>query len=610
MPKILIIAEKPSVARAVATVLGTSTRNHKGYLEKEKYDITWALGHLAELADPEDYSPVLKSWSKETLPIIPHQFLLKPAESKKDHWKTVKSLLRSHYQFVINACDAGREGELIFRYIYLLAGCKMPIKRLWLKETTPAAIKRAMDNLLDGSMYDRLAMAAMARGQADWTVGINGTRAFTLAHKQPGQKGALSVGRVQTPTLGLIVEREREIRAFIPEVWWEVRTTFETDMGEAYKGRWIDREENYKILNKARAEEIVARVKHFRGEITKIQGSREVLPPPYLLSLGDLQKRANERFSYSAVQTLDIAQTLYENRLITYPRTDSRHLTVDISATLPDRLMALANYGAYTNLVQKISNNPVPAKGTVDDTGVSDHHAIIPTEDIGSISRLNGDERNIYDLVTKTFIACFYPNAIVVHQKIITSVKEENFLSTGRSIEEPGWMQVFNEDLEAEREQDNGLPAGLEKKAERLESIEVTAISAVPKECKSQPPKRYNDASLISVLEHASRLVDEKELKQALKQSKGIGTPATRASIIEKLISSGYVIRQGKNFVPTPRGELIIDVVPEDLRSLELTAAWEQQLMNIEEGKESPAAFMQGIHFLTKKVVETAFMSD
>ncbi len=602
MSKILIVAEKPSVARAIASVVENKMKNQKGFLEGVEHDITWALGHLTQLADPEDYYPELKSWAKETLPIIPHQFLLKPAESKKEHWNIVKSLLRGHYRLVINACDAGREGELIFRYMYHLAGCKMSIKRLWLKETTPTAIKRAMENLVDGSVYDRLAMAAMARGQADWMIGINGTRAFTLAHKQTGrQKGALSVGRVQTPTLGLIVDREREIRVFIPEVWWEVRATFETDMGEVYKGRWIDTEENDKISSKARAEEIAARVKHFRGKINKIHSEKEILPPPHLLSLGDLQKQVNQRFGYSAAMTLELAQSLYENRLITYPRTDSRNLTVDISATLPDRLLALANHGAYANPVQQIIKNPVPAKGTVDDAGVSDHHAIIPTEDMGSIGRLNPDEKNIYDLVARTFIACFYPSAVILQQKLITLVKEERFLSTGRVIERAGWMQVFKDDLENEREQENALPAELK---------EITTINAVSKECKSQPPRRYTDASLISALEHASRLVDEKDFKQALKQSKGIGTPATRASILEKLISSGYVTRQGKSFVPTPLGEQIIDVVPEDLRSLELTAAWEQQLTFIEEGKGSPSTFIKGIHALTQKVVATALIES
>lgn len=596
--KTVILAEKPSVARDIAAVLGHFS-NRKGYLENSQYIITWAIGHLAELAAPEDYHPDLKAWKKETLPIIPRQFMLKPAEKTKKHWKIVKSILKGKHKEIINACDAGREGELIFIYIYLLAKCKLPVRRLWLSETTPAAIEKAFKNLAEGSAYKNIGLAAMARAQADWLVGINGTRAYTLAHKTPGEKGAMSIGRVQTPTLALVVDREREIRNFVPETWWEVSADFESDTGIIYRGKWTDKH-SHRITNEARAAEIVARVKNCPGKITEVKEHQELQSPPPLLSLGDLQKLANNRYGYSASETLELAQVLYErHRLITYPRTDSRYLTADIGNTLPVRLQALAGHAEYTSLVEKIINNPVPMSGVVNDAGVSDHHAIIPTEYVARIAKLQPDEYKIYDLVARTFIACFFPPAKISRKTITTLVADEKFITTGKSIDQLGWMQVFNSDI------DNGSETEL--LPELRQGVNVTALDAASKQCRSQPPRRYTDATLISALENASRYVEDQDIKQALKQSKGVGTPATRAAIIERLISSGYVTRQGKYFMPTPKGERIIDLVPEELRSIELTGEWEQKLYAIEQGRGDPAIFMQSIHQLTEMVIAAAF---
>ncbi|MTI84968.1 MAG: DNA topoisomerase III [Firmicutes bacterium] len=599
--KTIILAEKPSVARDIADVLGQFKRN-QGYLENSYYIVTWAIGHLAELANSEDYHPGLKSWSRETLPIIPDQFVLRAAERTKNHWKVVKSILKGKHKEIINACDAGREGQLIFNYIYLLSKCKLPVRRLWLSETTPAAIQKAFEKLEDETKYYFLGLAAMARAQADWLVGINGTRAYTLAHKEPKEKGALSIGRVQTPALALVVERERQIRNFEPETWWEVTAAFETDSGTAYRGKWVDDNKNQRIKDESRAADIVARVKHCRGKVAEETERQEVKPPPHLVSLGDLQKQANNIFGYNAAQTLEIAQSLYErHRLITYPRTDSRHLTVDIGYTLSNRLQTLA--GHYGDLVEKIIKNPVPAQGVIDDTKVSDHHAIIPTEYARSITKLTPDEYKIYDLVARNFIAGFYPPAVINHKNIITQVAEEHFITSGKTIEQVGWLQVFNTDG-FESEAECGLPTELK------EGIEVTAVNAASKHCKSQPPRRYTDAKLISALENASRYVDEETLKQALKKSKGVGTPATRAAIIERLITSGYIIRQGKYFVPTPKGEKVIGLVPEELRSIKLTGEWEQKLNEIELGRGNPAAFMKGIHQLIGMLVDTAFNGE
>ncbi|RKO65732.1 DNA topoisomerase III [Desulfofundulus salinus] len=598
----LVIAEKPSVARDIASALGKFAQKD-GYLENDHLVISWALGHLLELADAHEYAPALVKWTLEQLPILPEEFKLHPIRSGAKQLKILKQLLNSaDVAEVINACDAGREGELIFRRIYEWCGCRKPIKRLWLSEATPSAIRDAFKKLRDGRELDNLAAAARARAEADWIVGINATRVFSVKHKT-----LLSVGRVQTPTLALVVQREREIRGFKPETYWEVWAAFQKSGGATYRGRWFRGGEG-RIKEKSRAEELVrAALAAGSGRVAEVEKRSKTEAPPLLFNLNDLQKEANRKYGMTAQQTLNAAQSLYEKyKLITYPRTDSRHLTEALARdTLQKRLAALEKCPEYGELVRRIRPGMMPGKRHVDDAGVTDHHAIIPTDVTPDPAALNPVERHVYDLVVRRFLAMFYPPAVYDETKVVTEAGGETFKSGGRVEIDPGWKAVYGPEEKEEKDgkDEDGESQPLPPLAEG-ETVAVEEAGAVERQTK--PPKRYTEATLLAAMENAGRLVDDREMAETLKAAGGIGTPATRAAIIETLIKRGYIERRRKTLVPTLRGEALIDLVPEKLKSVELTAQWEDGLRRIEEGLEDARTWLHGLKNFTREVVAMA----
>ena len=593
----LIITEKPSVARDIAGVLGRFT-SRDGYLENGQYVVSWAYGHLVELAQPEDYDPALKRWSLATLPIQPPQFKLNPKPETRKQFNVLKKLLCSDgIETIVNACDAGREGELIFRRIYGAAGCKKTIKRLWLSEATPAAVKEAFGKLRDGRELVNLGLAAEARSQADWLVGINATRAFTCRHNE-----LLSVGRVQTPTLALVVAREKEIRAFKPRPYWEVWATFQKQTGENYWGKRT-RGETDRLYDKVEAAAIARKIGP-DGKVTRVEQKETREQPPTLFNLNDLQKEANKKHGLTAQQTLDAAQALYEkHKLTTYPRTDSRHLTEAIARdTLASRLAAVVAAPEYASLVP--GNLPAPGKRYVDDKKVTDHHAIIPTAVKPDPADLGKNERLVYDLVARRFLAIFYPDARYAVTKVNTFAGGETFISKGRVELAPGWKTVYgkHDDREAENAEDSEdqlLPPLTEAEAVAVQKVENP-------EKQTKPPARYTEATLLAAMENAGKFVDDKEMAGTLKVAGGIGTTATRAAIIETLIKRLYIERQKKALVPTHKGETLVDLVPEQVKSPEMTARWEQGLLEIEQGELEVTRWLGGVKEFTREVVQMA----
>lgn len=604
--KTLVITEKPSVAKDIAAVLGSFERKD-GSLENDEYIISWAFGHLVELADPSVYNPAFKKWDLATLPIIPENFkLVEIAGSSAKQLRVLKKLLNlAEVSQVVNGCDAGREGESIFRRIYGYCGCRKPIKRLWLSETTPAAVKAAFNALREGREYINLAAAAEARGQADWLVGLNGTRAFTVRHG-----AVLSVGRVQTPTLNLIVVRERDIKNFVPVPYWEIWGAFQTDKG-IYKGKWfrdredrlVTREEACSLVNK-----IFGEGQPVKGQVLSLEQKEAKEPPPFLYNLNDLQKEGNRRYGFTAQQVLDIAQTLYEkHKLLTYPRTDSRHLSNAMISTLPERLATLKKAPKYAALIPDTLQGL--GKRYVDDGKITDHHAVIPTAVDPSRAQLTDQEEKIYRLVVRRFLSIFYPEARYAVTEIVTETMGENFKSKGRIELTAGWKIVWRGVNNQEKVEELNGDTG-EDEAQTLppltqgESVAVAKIESLEKQTK--PPKRFTEATILSAMEGAGKLIDNKEMAEVLKEVGGIGTPATRAAIIERLIKVEYVARDKKSLVPTAKGELLIDLVPEQLKSVELTAAWEDGLRQMEEGKQDAVAWIDGIKEYTRELVDLA----
>ncbi|MDA8336342.1 MAG: DNA topoisomerase 3 [Peptococcaceae bacterium] len=599
MPKTLVIAEKPSVARDLAACLGRFDKR-EGFLENGQYIVSWAFGHLLELAEPEDYDPGLKRWDIGSLPVLPGRFKLNVTPSGKKQFGVLKNFLRSDaVDDVINACDAGREGELIFRRICEAAGATKPVRRLWLSEATPAAVKEAFRKLRQGRELDNLAAAAEARSRADWLVGINATRAFTCRHGQ-----LLSVGRVQTPTLALVVQREREIRAFTPTPYWEIWAIFQKETGESYRGKWAKGDTD-RILDQGEATALAARLSS-QGEVARVEQKETREQPPTLFNLNDLQKEANKKHSLTAKATLDAVQALYErHKLLTYPRTDSRHLTEAIARdTLPGRVGALAGVPEYAGLIP--AKLPVPGKRWVDDAKVTDHHAIIPTAAKPELQALGKNERLVYDLVVRRFLAIFHPEARYAVTKVTTAVSGENFLSKGRVELDPGWKVVYGRPKEGKGDrgeegenEEQDLPA-----LTKGEKVSVVGTEIPGKTTK--PPPRYTEATLLAAMENAGRFVEDADLAGTLKGAGGIGTAATRAAIIETLITRSYIQREKKTLVPTPKGEGLIDLVPESLKSVELTARWENGLLDIERGGAPAAGWLEDIKNFTREVVQMA----
>ncbi|MCG9968179.1 DNA topoisomerase III [Pelotomaculum terephthalicicum JT] len=597
--KTIIIAEKPSVARDLAAVIGQFNKKD-GYLENNEYIVTWAIGHLVTLAEPEDYDSRLKKWRLDALPIVPEKFLLKPIQKTVKQLKIINNLVkRQDVGLLINACDAGREGELIFRYIYHFINCKKPFKRLWLSETTTDAVKRAFAQLRPGAELDLLAQSAQARSRADWLIGLNATRAFTVRHNN-----LLSVGRVQTPTLALIVNREQEILKFTPVPYWELYAVFTKADSQSYTGKWFQGKRD-RFDSPDAARQIQEKVAGKPACVAKVEQKEASEPPPLLFNLNDLQKEANKKYGLPAAGTLEIAQALYEKRkLITYPRTESRHITKSLAGTLGKRFAAVATVEEYAAFAEKASKAGAPGKRYVDDGRVTDHTALLPTETKPDMRALSPDERKIYDLVARRFLAIFFPSARYRQTRVVTETEGEKFLTTGRVELEPGWKAVYapaspdRYGQGEEKEHDENTPV-----PELTRGEAVLTDGAQIREKKTKPPKRYTEATLLSTMEGAGRLLEDNELKEAMK-GHGLGTPATRAAIIERLINVGYIARKQKTLYPTEKGTSLVRIAPEIIKSPEMTGRWEKALADIEDGRVEPGEFMTGIIDFTRKVVD------
>ena len=592
----LIVTEKPSVGRDIAGALGRHRRG-QGALLGEGWTVTWALGHLAELAPPDAYGEQYKKWRLESLPILPERFKVRVNHKTREQFAAVKRLLQDpSVTEVVNACDAGREGELIFAYLYGLSRCKKPVRRLWISSLTPEAIRAGFDTLRDGRSMKPLEEAARSRSEADWIVGMNATRAYSVKFGTIGN--VLSVGRVQTPTLRLIVQREKEIEDFKPERFWTVHARFARE-DITYDGVWFKKKQN-RLDEKRAAEEIAAKVRGGTGVVKKAEKKTATEKPPLLYDLTELQRNANARFGFTAERTLRAAQSLYEERkLITYPRTSSRYLSKDMVGGLKGRIEAtgaLPSLTPFAETLLGLSRLPIN-KRVVDDAKVTDHHAIVPTS-----KKLSGDlppdEARVYDLVARRLLAVFFPPARFENTTVVTEVRGETFLSKGRVVLEAGWRALYPD----------GVGGKKEKEPPVLPEIEVgqgwAVVKVGVKEGETKPPPRYSEAALLGAMETAGKFVEDEELRQAMKES-GLGTPATRAAIIERLIRVGYVEREKKTLVPTPKGRAVISLLGEStLSSPELTARWEERLAKMEQGAERRQDFMADINGFVTKLVE------
>ena len=604
MAKKLIIAEKPSVAADIARALGGFTRKGDHY-ESDEYVISSAVGHLLELAVPEEYDVKKGKWSFARLPVIPPHFDLSPIEKSKERLNLLLRLIkRKDITSLINACDAGREGELIFRYLVQHARAKKPIQRLWLQSMTPQSIRDGFSKLRPDRELLPLADAAKSRSEADWLVGINGTRAMTAFNSKEGGFYLTTVGRVQTPTLAILVEREDKIRAFTPREYWEVHARFGAKTGE-YAGRWFDpafkKDEDgerkpERIWSAAEAAALAAAC---RGK--KAIATEETKPStqlsPLLFDLTSLQREANGRFGFPARMTLSLAQALYErHKVLTYPRTDARALPEDYLATVKSTLKTLGERPAFSSFARQILKHGwvKPNRRIFDNTKISDHFAIIPT--LQTPKHLNEAEQKLYDMVVRRFLAVFFPAAEYLQTTRISRVGEHQFKTEGRVLMAAGWLAVYGR---AAGEDGQNLPAI--EPGERVAVLEVTEQSS-----ETKPPPRYTEATLLSAMEGAGKLVEDDELRAAM-EAKGLGTPATRAAIIEGLIREEYVNREGRELVPTPKAFSLMFALHMlhivELASPELTGEWEHRLKLIEAGKMTREEFMKQISALVKKIV-------
>ena len=590
-----VLAEKPSVARDIAQFLKADQRRD-GYLEGNGWVVTWAFGHLVELQEPEEYKPEWKSWRLDSLPMIPSSFGLRPRSEKsvQDQLETIVKLFKESEEIVC-ATDAGREGELIFRYILDWAGCEQkPIKRLWISSLTKQSIAKGFDSLSPGTDFDPLYHAAKCRSEADWIVGLNATRFFTVEY---GKRNLLlSIGRVQTPILAMIVGRDREIESFDSRDYWEVHTTAQGAKFRHQKGKFESQSEAEAIVEKTKGQELV---------VKDLQKKKENSNPPLLYDLTELQRDLNKRYGFTADQTLRIAQNLYEAKRITYPRTDSRYLSSDLQPSIAPLLEKFRPF-RKAEIGQLDLENLKFTKRIVDDSKVSDHHAIIPTDELPS--KLTDDERKVYDALLTRLIAVFYPPCV----KAVTTVEAESanepFRARGTVLVDPGWQALYPSAAKSE-----SAKKSAKKTAKSQPADQTLPDFQVGERClhepsiekfKTSPPKRFTEASLLQLMETAGKIVEDEELKEALKD-KGVGTPATRASIIEVLIQRGYIERKRKTLVSTPNGRQLIALVQDDrLKSPELTGDWEFRLKRMERGDYDPQQFMAEVETYTREILE------
>lgn len=598
MAKTLVLAEKPSVGREIARVLGCN-KNGNGYLEGGNYIVTWALGHLVTLADPNVYDKRYEKWDLQDLPMLPQNMKLVVIPESRKQFQIVSGLMkRGDINELVIATDAGREGELVARWIMQKAGWKGKAKRLWISSQTDKAIRDGFANLQPAGHYDSLFRSAQARSEADWLVGLNVTRALTCKYN-----AQLSAGRVQTPTLSLIVRREEEIRKFTPREFWGIMAKL-----SGFTATWRDGGKNASTFDREKAEGIVKKITGKQAVLTKVEKNRKFVPPPAAYDLTELQRDANKKYAYSAKETLSLMQSLYErHKLLTYPRTDSRYISDDVVPTLPDRLRSCM-VDEYKALAQSVyRNKPLQTKYLVNNKKVTDHHAIIPTEEQPDLYALSGPEKNIYDLVVRRFLAVLLPPTEYEEIKLTMTIDGETFTARGKRMLEQGWRAAydrsFSMDEEESDEQDQALPA-------LTQGQKLTVESVALKSGKTSPPARYTEATLLSAMEHPAGLVGDKALSKILEETSGLGTPATRADIIEKLFSTFYVERRGKELVPTSKGIQLIDLVPEELRSAEMTARWEDQLSAIAKGKASDRDFVADMRKYATELVTQVKASD
>ena len=598
--KSLVIAEKPSVARDIARVLGANQKNG-GILEGKNYVVTWALGHLVTLADPEEYDRKYEKWEMATLPMLPKEMKLVVIRQTGRQFSVVKTqLFRKDIGEIIIATDAGREGELVARWILEKAGCHKPIKRLWISSVTDKAIKEGFANLKDGHDYDNLYRAAVARAEADWLVGMNGTRALTCKYN-----AQLSCGRVQTPTLAMIAKREEEIRKFVPKEYYGI--SLET---QDVKWTWRDEKtKSFRTFSRERAEQIKGRLENDALEITSVEKKAKKTMAPGLYDLTTLQREANLKYGFSAKETLNIMQRLYENhKVLTYPRTDSRYIGKDIVPTIKERLKA-CGIGPYRKLAGALMNKPVQVNGSfVDDKRVSDHHAIIPTEQFVQLDHMTNEERKIYDMVVRRFLAVLYPASQYEQVTMEAKAAGETFAASGKVIKSMGWKEVYeggaDDDLEDEADDEKKL------KDQRLPEMKTGTRLKILKTSlntgKTKPPARFTEATLLAAMENPVKFMEtrDKEAVKTLGETGGLGTVATRADIIEKLFHSFMMEKKGNEIHITSKAKQLLELVPEDLKKPELTADWEMKLSQIAKDRIRQGDFLHQIRDYTCEIVD------
>lgn len=584
------IAEKPSVAREIAAVLGANQKKD-GYIEGNGYQVTWTFGHLCTLKEPQDYTSGWRSWNINTLPMIPPKFGIKLIEndSYKKQFETISKLIAGAEE-VINCGDAGQEGELIQRWVMQKAGCNCPVRRLWISSLTTDAIKEGFTKLKPQDDYKSLYEAGLLRAIGDWLLGMNATRLFTVRFGKDRQ--VLSIGRVQTPTLALIVNRHAEIKNFVPQTYWELKTVYRDTIFSVVKGKFDDRQSGLSALEKIQNEEFT---------ILDISLKKGTEAPPRLFDLTSLQVECNKKFSFTAEDTLKLIQSLYEKKLTTYPRVDTTFLSDDIYPKVEPTLKGLKE---YSSLTQSVLAGKIPkSKKVFDNSKVTDHHAIIPT----GVTPVNisFEERKVYDLVTRRFIAAFYPDCRFSTTTVNGETGGLGFKTSGKQILDPGWRVVFEKEQKNAKDEDEQPGKDVDEERTLPEFLKGETGPHKPEltEKQTQPPKPYSEATLLRAMETAGKLVDNEELRDLMKEN-GIGRPSTRANIIETLFKRNYIVREKKNLIPTPVGIELINMINVDLlKSAELTGLWEKKLRLIERCEYSPSTFLEELKSMVVEVV-------
>ncbi|RSL32474.1 DNA topoisomerase III [Salibacterium salarium] len=590
MSKSIVLAEKPSVGKDIARVLGC-TQQKNGYIEGSKYIVTWAFGHLVTLAEPETYDTKYKTWRLEDLPMLPSQLKLAVIKKSGKQFNTVKQqLYRNDVKDVIIATDAGREGELVARWVLEKSNVKKNIKRLWISSVTDQAIKKGFQQLHDGQKFSSLYKAAQARAEADWYVGMNATRALTTKFN-----ASLSCGRVQTPTIAMVAEREKEIKEFRPDTYYQVKANAENGVHFWWKE---EKSGSTRTFSKEKTDKLLDKVKNKKAVITSVVNKEKQQGPPLLFDLTELQRECNQRFGYSAKETLSALQRLYEvHKVLTYPRTDSRYLSSDLKGTMKERLNA-SDVPPFSKFVLKINKQNLSiSKQMINDKKVTDHHAIIPTEEPPKFPDMSDKEKKIYELVVTRFIAAFYPAEYRVETEVQATIENETFIAKGQTVKTPGWKEVYQTDNK--QHQNEGLP-------DMKENDSISIIKSDVEHGETKPPSPLTEANLLSAMENPSRFMkgEDKQLLETIKNTGGIGTVATRADIIEKLQNSFLLEKRGKTLHLTSKGKQLLDLVPDELKSATLTAEWEQQLDEIEKGNLDKKVFIGKMKKYASDVVE------